>query len=507
MELWSAKKAGARISGNPFAVVLRLAAIAALAAGLARAGSALAAPPSHEIDPGPLAARLAEAIRFRTVSVPVEGVDADAAFSGFHAWLAARFPRVHAQIAREVIGERSLLYTWPGRDASLPPIVLLSHQDVVPADEGRESAWTHPPFAGVVEGGVVFGRGAVDDKAGVVGILEACERLLARGFVPERGVILAFGHDEENSGEQGAKVLAALLAARGIAPRFVLDEGGFVTQGIAPGAQRPVALVATAEKGAAYVELSVRNTGPTHSSSPARDNPVSLLARALVAIDEHPWPTRLVPAARTLLESLAPETTGAIGFALSNLWITDPFVRWKLAQAPGTNALVRTTSVGTRLVGGIKDSAIPDVARASVSVRILPGDSVAGVLEGLRERIDDPRVEIRPMRTREPSPTAPHDSEAFAVLRRSIEEVFPDAAVAPGLFTGGTDARHYAGLTPHVFRFLPLRATLEDLRGVHGADERIAVSAYADMVRFYLRLIESAAGPAPVHASAEVAAP
>lgn len=491
-------------SPRPVVAIVALVSVAALALGAglaARADSDPAPQLASELDPERLAAGLAEAIRFRTVSVPVPGIDAAAEFREFHAWLVARFPRVHAAFAPEHVAERSLLFAWRGRDPSLPPVLLLSHQDVVPAEEGPGSPWRYPPFAGVVADGFVNGRGAVDDKAGVVGILEACESLLARGFVPERSVLLAFGHDEENSGEQGAAVLAALLQSRGIAPRFVLDEGGFVTSGIAPGARRPVALVGTAEKGAAYVELSVRNTGPAHSSSPARDNPVSLLARALVRIDEDPWPTRLVPSARALLETIAPETSGAIRVALSNLWLTEPLVRWKLAQNPGTNALVRTTAVGTRLVGGIKDSAIPEVARASVSVRILPGDSVAGVLDGLRERIADPRVEIRPMRTREPSPTSPHDSDAFAVVRRSVEEVFPEAAVAPGLFTGGTDARHYAGLTPHIFRFLPLRATLADLRGVHGVDERIAVAAYADAVRFYVRLIENAAGGAAAQAS------
>jgi carboxypeptidase PM20D1 len=469
--------------------------------------AAPATPATASVDADRLAARLAEAIRFRTVSVPVAGVDAGVEFAGFHAWIARSFPRVGAGLAREVVAGRSLLYSWQGTDASLRPLVLLSHQDVVPAEEGAGSPWRHPPFAGVVEDGFVFGRGAVDDKAGVVGLLEACEHLLAAGFAPARSVILAFGHDEENSGDEGAAALAALLRERDVVPELVLDEGGFVTTGIAPGARRPVALVGTAEKGAAYVELSVRNDGPAHSSSPARDNPVALLARALVRIDQQPWPTRLVPATRTLLEALAPETSGALRFALSNLWLAGPLVRWRLAQSPGTNALVRTTAVGTRLVGGIKDSAIPDVARASVSVRILPGDSVAGVVEGLRERIADPRVEVRPLRTREPSPTSPADSEAFALVRRSIEQVFPDAAVAPGLFTGGTDARYYVGLTPNVFRFLPLRASLEDLRGVHGTDERIAVAAYADAVRFYVRLIEGAAGPgrpvAPVAAAGE----
>lgn len=450
-----------------------------------------------DVDPDALAGRLAESIRFRTVSVPVAGIDADAEWAGFHAWLTRRFPRVHARLTREVVNGRSLLYTWPGADPQRAAVALLAHQDVVPAEDGPDSPWTHPPFAGVIAGGFLWGRGTIDDKAGVVGILEACERLLAEGFLPGRTVLLAFGHDEEANGRAGAGRIAEVLAARGAALDFVLDEGGYLAEAAVPGVARPVAVIGMAEKGAAYVELSVRNPGPSHSSSPAHDNPVALLARALVRIDEHPWPTRLVAPVRAFLEAIAPETGGAQRVALANLWLFEPIVRWRLTGGAGTNAAVRTTAVGTRLEGSLKDAAIPGVARAVVSVRILPGDSVAAVLERLHAVIDDPRVTVTVLRSREPSPTSPPDSAAFALVRRTTQEVFPDAAVAPALATGGTDARFYTGLTPNVFRFAPVRGPVEELGRAHGVDERIPVAVYADAVRFYLRLIRNAAGGPP----------
>ncbi|MCK6553211.1 M20/M25/M40 family metallo-hydrolase [Candidatus Binatia bacterium] len=477
------------------AVLLPAAGIVALVAyRTARLPAPATPPPAVRIDveADALAARLAEAIRFRTVSVPVPKLDADAEWRAFHQWLAQRFPRVHAQFEREVIGGRSLLFTWRGKRAALAPAALLSHQDVVPADEGPGAGWTHPPFAGVVSDGFVWGRGAIDDKVGVVGILEACERLLGEGFVPQRTLLLAFGHDEEANGADGAGRIAARLAERGVRLDFVLDEAGFVLEGAVPGVARPVAVIGIAEKGAAYVELSAPNPGPTHSSSPARDNPVALLAHALVRLDDQPWPTRLVPSARAFLTSIAPETHGVLRVALANLWLFEPLVRQQLAASAASNAMVRTTVVGTRLEGGIKDSAIPNVARGVVSVRILPGDTVASSLERLRNVIADERIDIKVLRAREPSPTSPTDSTAFALVGQTVQEVFPDAAVAPVLTTGGTDARFYTGLTPNVFRFTPVRGAVSELGRAHGADERIAVSAYADAVRFYLRLIRNA---------------
>ncbi|MBI4518815.1 MAG: M20/M25/M40 family metallo-hydrolase [Deltaproteobacteria bacterium] len=451
------------------------------------------APVRIAVDADALSRGLAEAVRFRTVSVPVDGRDAEAEWQGFHAWLAGRFPRVHTQLAREIVGGRSLLFTWRGADPALAPVALLAHQDVVPAEEGPSSGWAHPPFAGAIVDGVLWGRGTIDDKAGVVGILEACEQLLGQGFAPRRTVLRAFGHDEEASGHAGAGAIAETLASRGVTLDFVLDEGGYVTEGAVPGVARPVAVVGMAEKGAAYVELSARNPGPAHSSSPARDNPVARLARALVQIDEHPWPTRLVPAARGFFDAIATETSGLSRVALANLWLFEPVVRWRLTGTAATNAMIRTTAVGTRLQGGVKDSAIPDVARAVVSIRILPGESVAAALERLLTVVNDSRIDIKVLRAREPSPTSPANSAAFALVRHTIREVFPDAVVAPVLATGGTDARFYTGLTPNVFRFAPVRGTVEQLGRAHGVDEHIAVTVYADAVRFYLQLIQNAA--------------
>jgi len=158
-----------------------------------------------QVDPNAAAARLAGALRFQTISREGAGPVDPEAFLALHRYLEQSFPRVHATLTREVVAGYSLLYTWPGKNPSLPPVVLLSHLDVVPVEAGTERSWTQPPFAGLISDGFIWGRGALDDKAGVLALLESVELLVARGFQPERTVYLAFGHDEEVGGLQGRR--------------------------------------------------------------------------------------------------------------------------------------------------------------------------------------------------------------------------------------------------------------------------------------------------------------
>src|SRR5262245_15132884 len=181
--------------------------------------------------------RLAQALRFRTVSHDDPSQDDPTQLVALREHLERSFPRVHAQLRREIVGGHSLVYAWPGKRPDLPPVLLMGHQDVVPVEDER--AWSQPPFGGVVAGGFVWGRGTLDDKQAVLGVLEASEALLAEGFVPARTVYLAFGHDEEASGRRGARRIAELFRSRGVRFAFVLDEGGFYTEGTFPGLSVP----------------------------------------------------------------------------------------------------------------------------------------------------------------------------------------------------------------------------------------------------------------------------
>ncbi|HEX2080523.1 MAG TPA: M20 family peptidase [Longimicrobium sp.] len=443
--------------------------------------------------PAGAAERLAEAVRIPTISHEDPARFDAAAFTAFHELLRARFPRVHARLRRETVAGYSLLYTWPGADPGLPPLLLMGHMDVVPVEPGTEARWHQPPFAGAVADGFVWGRGTLDDKVAVLGTLEAVEMLLAEGFAPRRTVLLAFGHDEEVA-SHGAVRTAALLRSRGVRPMMVVDEGGVIGHGLVPGVARPTALVGIAEKGFLSLELSAEAEGG-HSSMPPRHGSIGRLSAAIRRLEDSPLPARLDGPTLRLFSRVGPEMDFAQRAVFANLWLTRPLVIRTLAGAPASDAMVRTTTAPTIFQAGAKENVLPSRARAVVNFRILPGDSIAGVVAHVRRVVNDPAVRVRVVEgsADEPSPVSPADGEPFRLLERSIRQAAPDALVAPYLVVGGTDARYYHAVAGHVYRFLPVRMRSGDLERMHGTDERIAVRDYLGAIRFYRQLILNAA--------------
>jgi carboxypeptidase PM20D1 len=438
--------------------------------------------------------RLAAAVRIPTIS-PGDSTQRDsAAFLAIHALLEKSFPRVHATMGREVVGRDALLYTWRGSDSTLAPVVLMGHVDVVPVESGTETRWTHPPFSGAIVDGYVWGRGTLDDKSTVLGVLEASEALLAQGFQPRRTVYLAFGADEEVGGSRGAVPIAALLRSRGVRPFVVIDEGGTVVSGVMPGVRAPLAVVGIAEKGFVSVELVTSAEGG-HSAMPPRTTAAGIVARAVTRLEDNPFQARIGGAVAEQLDAVGREMSFGSRVVFANRWLFDPLIRRQLGRAPSTDATLRTTTAVTMLEGSPKDNVLPSRARAVVNLRILPGDSVSGVVERVRRVVDDSRVEVRPVGPlTEPSPLSPTNDAAWAVLERSIRQVYPDAVIVPYLVVGATDSRHFRDLTPNVYRFSPGRLRADDLLRPHGINERIAVDSYLEGVRFLTRLLRNVAG-------------
>ena len=432
---------------------------------------------------------LAEAVRIATISHQDPAQFDAEAFRGFHGFLEAAFPLVHARLDRQVIGEYSLLYTWKGSDEGREPILLMGHIDVVPVEPGTQADWEHPPFSGEIADGYIWGRGTLDDKSSVLGLLEAAELLLREGRQPQRTIYLAFGHDEEVSGANGAAQIAERLERQGVELAYVLDEGMSVTNGLVPGIATPVALIGIAEKGYVSVELTVETEGG-HSSMPPAQSAVGILSAAVQRLEAHPMPSTLSGPIRDLLTYTGPEMAFAQRMVFGNLWLFGPVVERVLASAAATNASIRTTTAATVFQGGVKDNVLPSKARAVVNFRILPGDSIDGVIEHVRKTIDDPRIGVATLGwANEPTPVSSVESDSFLTLMRTIRQIFPDVTVAPSLVLGGTDSRHYVKLSDDVYRFVPHSMHEEDLGRVHGTNERIGVDNYAQIVRFYVQLM------------------
>jgi carboxypeptidase PM20D1 len=454
-------------------------------------------PVTVAVDSAGAIARLSKAITFATISYE-EGTQApdSAAFRALHEHLRTSFPLVHAAMTRETVAGLSLLYTWPGSDSSLAPVVLMGHLDVVPVIPGTEGKWTQAPFGGQVADGYVWGRGTLDDKVSVLSTLEGAENAIRGGFKPRRTIYLAFGHDEEVGGS-GARALKAELQKRGIkGPALVVDEGGAIVPGSMFGAEGTIALVGASEKGFLSLQLNVQGAGG-HSSTPPAHTAIGRLATAITKLEAAPFPLVLDGPTREMLERLRGGMGLGARVALSNLWLLGPVVANGIAAKPAGAAMLRTTTAVTIVGGGVKTNVLPIEARATVNFRIRPGETIASVTERVAQIIGDTTVKIAPVGFKtEPSAVSDPRGAGFRAIEKSLREVFPapKLTVAPYLVVGGTDARNWSDLSNQTFRFLAAPMEADALTRVHGTNERVALGSYITAVRFFERLIRNTDG-------------
>ena len=423
---------------------------------------------------------LSRAIQYRTISFSEDAIPDSTAFHGFHQFLADTFPLVHENLSLEKINEYSLLYKWEGSDASKKPIILMSHQDVVPVDQPTLSDWEAGPFEGKITDTHIIGRGTLDDKSSLIALMESVEKLLSESFTPSRTIYLAFGHDEEVGGPKGAAKIAAHLKEKGIHAAMTLDEGGFLSENMIPGIEKDVAMVNLAEKGFASFRLIVETRGG-HSSAPPRENTIGMLAQAIVDLENSQLPYKLVEPINYQFEYMGAELPFMKKLAFANPWL------FKGSILKGLNA--HTTTAPTIIEGGVKNNVIPTVAEATINFRILPGETIESVKQHVENTVSDKiRVEAAGFLTN-PSPVSGIDSEAFRILEKTIRSVFPEAVVVPGLIGGGTDARYFYEVSDDVYRFYPIRLGPESMSMLHGIDEKISKENYREIIEFTYHLI------------------
>ncbi|MFC5410458.1 M20 family peptidase [Larkinella bovis] len=450
-------------------------------------------PPPPAVSVGDSAViRLVKALQLRTVSFSNYALTDTTQFEQFLSLLQQSFPRIHRQLKRETFNRYGLLYEWEGSNPALKPVLLMGHYDVVPVIQGTQKLWKRPPFAGLVEGGFLYGRGTLDDKSSVLAQLEAVEWLLKTGFQPQRTILLAYGQDEEVTGFRGAQTIAAELERRKMSLEYVLDEGGILkTDGI-PGLSKPVALIGIGEKGYASIELTAVSKGG-HSSMPPRQTAIGLVAEAVSKLEKKPFPARLDAGLDQMFTYIGPEMPLGQRILFANRWLFAPLITRIMAQSNSGNAALRTTTAPTIFQAGVKDNVLPIDATATINFRILPGETVETVVERIKEIIDDERIQIKVLQkfVSQPSPVSDPKALGFERIHQTIKGVFPGTIVTPYLTLGGTDARFYARVCPQIFRFSPTPMTDEDTQRVHGTNERISLTDYQNMIRFYATLIRN----------------
>jgi Acetylornithine deacetylase/Succinyl-diaminopimelate desuccinylase and related deacylases len=432
---------------------------------------------------------LSKAIAIPTISYGQDLPVDSAAFKRYHQFLAETYPLVHSRLRKETFSSFSLLYTWEGTDKTLKPIILMAHMDVVPAVD--PATWTYPPFSGKTDDSFIWGRGSLDDKASMISILEAVEKLLAEKYQPERTLYLAFGHDEELSGKRGAKVMASILEKRGIKAKYILDEGMAITQGMIPMVNRPVALIGTSEKGQASVTLSVKMEGG-HSSTPEKETAISVLSKAMEKTLAIPMKTGIEGSVGDFIRYIGPEMPWYAKILFANSWIFKKTIISIYKKTASGNALVSTTAAPTILRAGEKANVLSTQAEAVINYRILPGETSAVLLGKIKKAISDDRVKLSiDQGASEPTQVSPVRTPGFQTIQRAIRQVYPEAIIAPTLMLASSDSRNYSRISRNIYKFAPLYVNAKDMTRIHGIDERIAKNSFNKAINFYYRLIRN----------------
>ena len=427
---------------------------------------------------------LAELIKCKTISYPDPSLEDDEEFEKLIGMLPKLYPRVFDVCSCDQLPDRALLLRWPGKSED-HPCVMMAHYDVVPV---VEESWEKPPFAAIIEDGVLWGRGTLDTKVTFNAILSAANHLIAKGFVPENDMYFAFSGGEEVNG-MGAVNIVNYFVDHGIQPALVVDEGGAVVENVFPGVKKPCGLIGIAEKGMINVQYACRSNGG-HASAPKPHTPVGILANACRNVENHPFPYHVNGPAGKMFDTLGRHSTFLYRMIFANLWCFG-WVLNLLAKKSGgdMNALLRTTVAFTQMEGSSTPNVIPPEAKMVSNIRLNPNDSVASAMDRLRSVIRDEQVELSILQCSEPSPVSEVNCPAWDKVASTVAETWPGALVSPYLMVQCSDSRHYRDLSNHVYRFSAMDLSSEERSTIHGHNERIRLETIGKAVEFYIRLM------------------
>lgn len=432
------------------------------------------------------AQQLSRMVAFDTVSVPE--TNQREKFLPFHSLLEELFPLVHQQLKKTEI-DGNLLFYWKGRRSDRP-LVLMSHQDVVPA----EGEWLHGPFSGDIADGKVWGRGASDTKCSVMAFFQAAEELLKEGYIPENDVYLSSSCTEEWAGD-GCPKLVEHLEKQGVRPFLVCDEGGGIITDPVGGIKGNFAMVGVFEKGKADVRLTAASAGG-HASAPGKHTPVARLADFVDEFERHsPFKRKMSPEVQALFEQLAPYAPFYMKLLFCNMWLFRPLLIRALPMISAqAGAMLQTTIAFTMLKGSDAYNVLPQEAVLGANMRFIPHQGMEQSLKIVRRIAKKHRIGVEVFRAVDASRSVDIHGEGFSLVRQVIGQTFPGLETCPYVMTGATDARNYERIAEHVVRFAPVIYGPEQMKGMHGLNENIEYNCLPGAVDFYKNLIDANTG-------------
>jgi len=438
------------------------------------------------IDESKASENLAASIRFKTISYQDNEQFPKQEFDNFIKWASITYPEFHQAMKLEQL-EHSLLFKWEGSDSTLAPILFEGHYDVVPVIPGTEDLWEEMPFAGTISNNRIWGRGSLDDKSGVIGLMEAATHLINNKFQPKRTVYFGFGHDEEIGGG-GAALITEKLKNDGVQLHWSLGEGSFVNRGFFPGVNKLVAPINVAEKGIMNLMIVAKAKGG-HSSTPSKRTAVTILAEALVKLEKEPLPGSLEGLSAAMFDEVSKHMPFGYRFLFANRWLFGGMIDSQMSSTPVINAMIRTTTAPTMLSGSIKSNVLPIEASALINFRLHPRDSIKSVTEHVRRIVGSDEVEVRSLGGMEASGISSWNSPGFNIVASSLDKIYGDVVSVPGLMIAASDTRHYSKIADNSFRFNPFSIVPEDMTGFHGTNESIDVDSFVAGVKTYVEII------------------
>jgi acetylornithine deacetylase/succinyl-diaminopimelate desuccinylase-like protein len=369
------------------------------------------------------------------------------------------------------------------------PMLLLAHIDVV---EALRSDWTTDPYKLVEKDGYFYGRGTGDDKFMAAAFVANLIRWRKEGYRPDRDIILALTTDEEISDRHHYGINDLLKNHRAlIDAEFALNEGGGVA--LQDGKPRWVS-VQTTEKLYQSYWLEVTNKGG-HSSQPGKDNAIYRLANGLARLEKFDFPVHLNETTRAYFESLSTLQSGQDAQDMKAILASPPDAAAvaRLASRPAYNATMRTTCVATRLEGGHADNALPQVARAMVNCRIVPGENPEQTRDTLAKVMGDSQISVKLDTLDTPSEPSPLTSELRATIEKLAPKFWPGAPLMPIMSAGATDGRFLRNAGIPTYGHSGMASDMFDNRA-HGKDERVAVKSFFDGLEYQYQLVKALAG-------------
>ena len=429
---------------------------------------------------------LQQLVQCKTISYNDSSLEDDAEFQKLISLLPKLYPDFYAACPLQQLPDRALLFKWAGKHSD-KPAVMMSHYDVVPVVEDQ---WEKPPFSGIIEDGVLWGRGTLDTKVTMNAALSAANELIKIGFTPEQDIYFAFSGGEEING-LGAVNIVNYFADNGITPALVLDEGGAVVENVFPGVKIPCAMIGVAEKGMINAQYTVHSNGG-HASAPLPKSPITTLAKACRKVVEHPFKMNISSAVAEMFDTLARHSTFVYKLIFANLWCFKPVLDLICRKSGGDmNALVRTTTAFTQAQGSDARNVIPVEAHLVSNMRLNPSDSVESAAAYLRKTVNDPDVEITVLESHEPSPISETGCDSWNKVASAVAATWQGCVVTPYLMVQCSDSRHYRDISRHVYKFSAMDLTKEERRSIHGNNEKIRLETIEKSVEFYLRLLQS----------------